>query len=54
MVMKRLSTGTTTGGEARELALRIKEKYGVDLIKESRLRQMAMELVGDDRAKTLF
>lgn len=43
--MKRLANGTTTGGEARKLALEIKNRYGIDLIKEARLRQMAMDLV---------
>lgn len=45
LVMKRLANGTTTSGEARKLALEIKERYGIDLIKEARLRQMAMDLV---------
>ena len=52
--MKRLANGTTTSGEARALALKIKDKYGIDLIKEARLRQMAMDLVGDERGSTLF
>ena len=43
--MKRLTNGTTTGGEARILAEKIRKEYGVDLIQESRLRQMAMDLV---------
>ncbi len=45
MIMKRLANGTTTSGEARKLALEIKDRYGIDLIKEARLRQMAMDLV---------
>lgn len=54
MVMKRLTSWTTTGWKARELAIEIKNRYGIDLIKEARLRQMAMDLVGDDRWQTLF
>lgn len=54
LLMKRLTSGTTTGGEARNLAVKIMDKYGVDLIQEARLRQIAMELVDDPRAKTLF
>lgn len=54
LVMKRLANGTTTGGEARTIAKQIFDRYWIDLIKEARLRQMAMELVWDDRAKTLF
>lgn len=43
--MKRLANGTTTGGEARILAKQIYDRYGIDLVKEARLRQMAMDLV---------
>lgn len=49
LVMKRLTSGTTTGGESRNLAMKIMDKYGVDLIQEARLRQIAMDLVGDAR-----
>lgn len=49
LVMKRLTNGTTTGGEARTLAKEILDKYGIDLIQEARLRQLSMELVGDTR-----
>lgn len=54
MVMKRLANGTTTGGEARTLAKQIFDRYWIDLIKEARLRQMAMDLVWDSRWQTLF
>ena len=54
LVMKRLTSGTTTGGESRNLAMKIMDKYGVDLIQEARLRQIAMDLVGDARWQTLF
>lgn len=54
MVMKRLANGTTTGGEARLLAKQIFDRYGIDLVKEARLRQMAMDLVWDARGQTLF
>ncbi len=54
MVMKRLANGTTTGGEARILAKQIFDRYGIDLIKEARLRQIAMDLVWDSRGQTLF
>lgn len=54
LVMKRLANGTTTGGEARTLAKQIFDRYGIDLVKEARLRQMAMDLVWDDRWHTLF
>jgi|GEM_PF-6530865 hypothetical protein len=52
--MKRLSNGTTTSGEARNLALKIQERTGVDLIKESRLAQLSMDIVGDIRGQNLF
>jgi len=54
LVMKRLTNGTTTGGEARTLAKEILDKYGIDLIQEARLRQLSMELVGDTRWANLF
>ena len=43
--MKRLVNGTTTGGKARDIAKKIYDRYGIDLVKEARLRQMAMDLV---------
>ena len=52
--MKRLSNGTTTSTEARDLAMRIQERTGIDLIKESRLRQLAMDIAGDKRGDTFF
>lgn len=52
--MKRLSNGTTTSGEVRELALKIQERTGVDLIKESRLAQLFMDIVWDIRGQNLF
>ena len=54
LVMKRLANGTTTGWEARILAKQIYDRYWIDLIKEARLRQMAMDLVWDARWQTLF
>ncbi len=54
LAMKRLSNGTTTSGEARNLALKIQERTGVDLIKESRLAQLSMDIVGDIRGQNLF
>ena len=54
LVMKRLANWTTTSGEARTLAKQIFDRYGIDLIKEARLRQMAMDLVWDARWQTLF
>lgn len=54
MVMKRLVNWTTTGGEAREIAKQIFDRYWIDLVKEARLRQLAMDLVWDDRGQTLF
>ncbi len=43
--MKRISNGTTTSGEVRDLALKIQERTGIDLIKEARLAQMSMDIV---------
>lgn len=54
LAMKRLANGTTTSAEARQLALLVKEKTWIDLIKEARLRQLAMDLVDDKRWTTLF
>lgn len=54
LVMKRLTNGTTTGGEARALAKEILDKYWIDLVQEARLRQLSMELVGDTRWANLF
>ena len=54
LTLKRLTSWTTTGGEARRLAKQIKEKYGIDMVQEARLRQMSMELVWDPRAQTFF
>lgn len=52
--MKRLAKGTTTSSEVRNLALKVKEMTGIDLIKESRLRQLSMDIAGDKRAGDLF
>ena len=52
--MKRLSNGTTTSSEVRDLALKIQERTGVDLIQTSRLAQLSMDIVGDQRGNTLF
>lgn len=49
LAMKRISNGTTTSGEVRDLALKIQERTGIDLIKEARLAQMSMDIVGDTR-----
>lgn len=54
LIMKRLTNWTTTWGEARILAEKILKKYGIDLIKEARLRQLSMELVWDTRWANLF
>lgn len=54
LAMKRLASGTTTSSDVRSLALKVKEKTGIDLIKEARLRQLAMDIVWDDRWETLF
>lgn len=54
LAMKRLANWTTTSGEARRIAIQIKDATGIDLIKEARLRQLAMDIVGDQRANTLF
>ena len=54
LAMKRISNGTTTSGEVRDLALKIQERTGVDLIKESRLAQLSMDIVGDIRGQNLF
>lgn len=44
LAMKRISNGTTTSGEVRDLAIKIQERTGVDLIKESRLAQLSMDI----------
>lgn len=54
LAMKRLSNGTTTSGEVRDLALKIQERTGVDLIKESRLAQLSMDIAWDIRGANLF
>lgn len=54
LAMKRLANWTTTSAEARQLALLVKERTWIDLIKEARLRQLAMDLVDDTRWATLF
>ena len=54
LAMKRISNGTTTSGEVRDLALKIQERTGIDLIKEARLAQMSMDIVGDTRWANLF
>lgn len=54
LAMKRIASGTTTSSDVRNLALKIKERLWIDLIKEARLRQLAMDIVWDTRAWTLF
>jgi len=45
LAMKRISNGTTTSGKVRDLAIKIQERTGIDLIKEARLAQMSMDIV---------
>ena len=54
LAMKRISNGTTTSGEVRDLAIKIQERTGVDLIKESRLAQLSMDIAWDIRGANLF
>ena len=54
LAMKRIASGTTTSSDVRNLALKIKERLWIDLIKEARIRQLAMDIVWDTRAWTLF
>lgn len=54
LLMKRILSGTTTGWEARNLAERILKRYGIDFTRQARLRQLAMDIVWDDRWKTIF
>lgn len=54
LAMKRLVAWTTTSWDARKLAIAIKERTWIDLIKEARLRQLTMEMVWDIRWETLF
>lgn len=54
MAMKRLVSWTTTSWEARNLALKIKDRLWIDLIQEARLRKIAMDISWDTRANTLF
>lgn len=54
MAMKRLSSWTTTGSEVKRIAKIIKDRTGVDLINEARVRQLTMDIVWDERWKTFF
>jgi hypothetical protein len=54
LLMKRILNGPTTGWEAKKLADQILKKYWIDFTRQARLRQLAMDLVWDDRAKTFF
>lgn len=54
LAMKRLVAWTTTSWDVKSIALAVKEKLGIDLIKEARMRQLAMQLAWDNRAETLF
>lgn len=54
LAIKRLAKWTTTSADVRNIALKIKERTWIDLIKEARLAQLAMDLVDDPKAKDLF
>lgn len=54
LAMKRLAKWTTTSSDVRNLALKIKERTWIDLIKEARLRQLVMDLAWDNRWASLF